>query len=113
MIFECPQVYFGTRFSTVIGSSYTYLLPTISMILSKPYVYFIDPYERFVHTMRSIQGTYIATYCFQITVRFSGVWRIFLRFLSPLFCVSNCIEIGLPTIILLVIFVLYLPNAMS
>ncbi|KAG6517888.1 hypothetical protein ZIOFF_021287 [Zingiber officinale] len=66
------QVYVGTRLSTVIGSSYTYLLPTISMILSKHYAYFIDPYE-----------------------------------------VSNCIEIGLPTIILLVIFVLYLPNAMS
>ncbi|XP_074580333.1 LOW QUALITY PROTEIN: nucleobase-ascorbate transporter LPE1-like [Curcuma longa] len=125
------QVYFGTRLSTVIGGSFTYLLPTISIILSKRYAYFIDPYERFVHTMRSIQGAYIAASCFQITVGFFGVWRVFIRFLSPLAAVpivtlsalglfyfgfpsaANCIEIGLPTIILLVFFALYLPNALS
>ncbi|KAG6511382.1 hypothetical protein ZIOFF_029450 [Zingiber officinale] len=125
------QVYFGTRLSTVIGGSYTYLLPTISIILSKRYAYFIDPYERFVHTMRSIQGAYIAASCFQIIVGFFGIWRIFIRFLSPLAAIpfvtlsalglfyfgfpsaANCIEIGLPTIILLVFFALYLPNAMS
>lgn len=39
------QVYFGTRLSAVIGGSYTYLLPTISIILSRRYAYIINPHE--------------------------------------------------------------------
>lgn len=41
------QVHFGTRLPVVIGGSYTYLLPTISIILSRRYAYIIDPYEVF------------------------------------------------------------------
>ncbi|CAL9151137.1 nucleobase-ascorbate transporter LPE1-like [Musa acuminata AAA Group] len=125
------QVYFGTRLSAVIGGSYTYLLPTISIILSRRYAYIINPHERFEHTMRAIQGAFIAASSFQIIVGFCGLWRIFIRFLSPLAAVpfvtlsalglfyigfpsvANCVELGLPAIILLILFALYVPHTVS
>nr|CAD1832432.1 unnamed protein product [Ananas comosus var. bracteatus] len=110
--------------------SYTYLLPTISIILSRRYAYIIDPYERFVLTMRSIQGALILSSVFQIVVGYFGLWRIFVRlFLSPLAAVpfvtlsalglyyiafpelAKCVEIGLPALVLLVIFSLYVPHS--
>ncbi|OAY81139.1 Nucleobase-ascorbate transporter LPE1, partial [Ananas comosus] len=123
------QVHFGTRLPVVIGGSYTYLLPTISIILSRRYAYIIDPYERFVLTMRSIQGALILSSVFQIVVGYFGLWRIFVRFLSPLAAVpfvtlsalglyyiafpelAKCVEIGLPALVLLVIFSLYVPHS--
>ncbi|KAG1366934.1 Nucleobase-ascorbate transporter LPE1 [Cocos nucifera] len=116
------QGFFGTRLPAVIGGSFTYLLPTISIILSRRFIFIIDPYVRFVHTMRAIQGALIAASSFQIIVGFFGIWRIVIRFLSPLAAVpivtlaalglfyigfpnlARCVEVGLPALVLLIFF---------
>lgn len=39
------QTYFGTRLPAVIGGSYTFVMPTISIILAGRYSDIIDPHE--------------------------------------------------------------------
>ncbi|KAL6012963.1 Nucleobase-ascorbate transporter 6 [Asimina triloba] len=122
------QCYLGTRLPAVIGGSFTFIVPTISIILSSRYDDVLDPHERFLQTMRAIQGALIAASSFQIIAGFSGLWRNVVRFLSPLAAVplvalsgfglytlgfpgvAKCIEIGLPQIILLVFLSQYVPH---
>ncbi|XP_068657708.1 nucleobase-ascorbate transporter 6-like [Aristolochia californica] len=122
------QSYFGTRLPTVIGGSYTFVVPTVSIVLANRYSNVLDPHQRFLQTMRGIQGSLIVASSFQIILGFSGLWRIVVRFLSPLSAVplvtlaglglytlgfpgmGKCIEIGLPQLILLVILSQYLPH---
>ncbi|ONK59818.1 uncharacterized protein A4U43_C08F11130 [Asparagus officinalis] len=119
------QSYFGSRLPVVIGGSFTYILPTVSIILSQRYAYIIDPYERFEYTMRAIQGALIAGSSLQILVGFLGIWRIVIRYLSPLAAmpivtlaglglfyvgfpgVARCIEIGLPALVIFLFFAQY------
>ncbi|KAH0463747.1 hypothetical protein IEQ34_006533 [Dendrobium chrysotoxum] len=125
------QSWLGTRLPIVIGGSFTYILPTVSIILSERFADIVDPYERFVHTMRAIQGALIAASSFQIIAGFCGVWRISIRFLSPLAAVpivtfaglglfnfgfpivAKCAEIGLPALLLFVVLSQYAPHAIS
>ncbi|XP_077233466.1 nucleobase-ascorbate transporter 7-like isoform X2 [Tasmannia lanceolata] len=122
------QSYFGTRLPTVIGGSYTFVLPTLSIILANRYDDILDPRQRFLKTMRRVQGALIAASSFQVVIGFSGIWRNVARYLSPLSAVplvtlaglglyqlgfpnvAKCIEIGLPQIVLLVIFSQFLPH---
>uniref|UniRef100_A0ACD6A4G5 Uncharacterized protein n=2 Tax=Avena sativa TaxID=4498 RepID=A0ACD6A4G5_AVESA len=119
------QVHFGTRLPAVMGGSYTYIYPAVAIIISPRYLIIIDPFERFVFTMRSLQGALIIAGVFQAVIGFFGIWRVFIRFLSPLAAVpfvtlsalglfyfafpgvAKCIEIGLPTLVLLIIFAEY------
>ncbi|KAG6426121.1 hypothetical protein SASPL_110337 [Salvia splendens] len=139
------QTWFGTRLPVVIGGSYTFVAPTISIILSGRWddpdpvsVRFLDPVVvvplssedafslRFKKIMRATQGALIVASTIQIVLGFSGLWRNVARFLSPLSAVplvalagfglyefafpgvAKCIEIGLPMLIVLVIFSQYL-----
>ncbi|ERN18603.1 hypothetical protein AMTRI_Chr12g239140 [Amborella trichopoda] len=122
------QTYFGTRLPVVIGGSYTFVIPTISIILANRYSNVPDPHQRFLQTMRGIQGALIAASAFQILVGFSGFWRIVVRLLSPLSAVplvtlaglglyllgfpgvAKCVEIGLIQLIVLVLFSQYIPH---
>ncbi|KAL0440861.1 UNVERIFIED_CONTAM: Nucleobase-ascorbate transporter 6 [Sesamum radiatum] len=121
------QTWFGTRLPVVIGGSYTFVAPTISIILSgrwnDP-----DPISRFKKTMRATQGALIVASTIQIVLGFSGLWRNIARFLSPISAVplvalagfglyefgfpgvAKCVEIGLPELVLLVFFSQYLPH---
>ncbi|VAI01262.1 unnamed protein product [Triticum turgidum subsp. durum] len=103
------QVHFGTRLPAVMGGSFTYIYAAVL-------------FQRFVYTMRSLQGALIIAGVFQAVIGFFGIWRVFIRFLSPLAAVpfvtlsalglfyfafpgvAKCIEIGLPTLVLLLIF---------
>ncbi|KAM1527202.1 hypothetical protein ACFX1Z_016724 [Malus domestica] len=114
------QSLFGTRLPTVVMGSYTYIIPTASIILANRYKAFTDPHERFSETMRGIQGALIITSCFQMVVGFLGLWRNVVRFLSPLSVVpfitfaglgiynlgfpllARCVELGLPELIIMV-----------
>ncbi|KAL5706725.1 Nucleobase-ascorbate transporter 7 [Ranunculus cassubicifolius] len=125
------QTCFGTRLPTVIGASFTYLLPTLSIVLANRYDYIIDPHERFRRTMRGIQGSLIIASFFQIIVGFLGFWRNVVWLLSPLSSaplvmlaglglyqygfplLANCVEIGLPELILLILISQYLPRLLS
>ncbi|GAV81135.1 Xan_ur_permease domain-containing protein [Cephalotus follicularis] len=122
------QTFFGTRLPVVMGASYTFIFPTISIALSTRFDNYIDPHERFKQTMRAIQGALILGSFLQMTIGFFGFWRIFARFLSPLAAVplviltglglyshgfpelAKCVEVGLPALILLVLVSQYLPH---
>ncbi|KAK8641297.1 hypothetical protein V6N13_010711 [Hibiscus sabdariffa] len=122
------QSFLGTRLPIVVVGSYAYLIPVTSIIQASRYSSYTDPYERFVRTMRGIQGALIAAACFQSTMGFIGFWRNAVRFLSPLSVVpyvtftglglyhlgfpmlAKCVEVGLPVIILMVFVSQYLPR---
>ncbi|XP_037444194.1 nucleobase-ascorbate transporter 6-like isoform X2 [Triticum dicoccoides] len=122
------QSFLGTRLPAVIGGSYTFVAPTISIVLAARYSGITDPHEKFLRTMRGTQGALIVASTLQIIMGFSGLWRIVVRLLSPLSAaplvalvgfglyelgfpsVAKCIEIGLPEIILLVALSQYIPH---
>uniref|UniRef100_A0A0D9ZBX3 Uncharacterized protein n=1 Tax=Oryza glumipatula TaxID=40148 RepID=A0A0D9ZBX3_9ORYZ len=119
------QVHLGTRLPAVMGASYAYIYPAVAIILSPRFAIVVDPFERFVYTMRSLQGALIIAGVVQAIIGFFGIWRIFIRFLSPLAAVpfvtlsalglfyfafpavAKCIEVGLPALILLLLFTEY------
>ncbi|KAH7858282.1 hypothetical protein Vadar_021967 [Vaccinium darrowii] len=125
------QTMFGTRLPAVIGGSYTFVPTTLSIILAGRYNDILDPVEKFKMIMRGIQGAVIVASTLQIVIGFSGLWRNVTRFLSPLSAVplvaltgfglyelgfpllTKCVEIGLPQLIILVIFSQYIPHLMS
>ncbi|CAJ1973475.1 unnamed protein product [Sphenostylis stenocarpa] len=89
------QSWFGTRLPTVVVGSYSFLIPTMSIVHAKRYSSYTDPYERFIHTIRGIQGALIISACFHIVVGFLGLWRGAVRFLSPLSVVPYVTFTGL------------------
>nr|XP_016450670.1 PREDICTED: nucleobase-ascorbate transporter 6-like [Nicotiana tabacum] len=82
-------------------------------------------HQKFKKIMRATQGAHIAASTLQIVLGFSGLWRKVTRFLSPLSVVplvslvgfglyefgftgvAKCVEVGLPELVLLVIFSQY------
>ncbi|KAG6650866.1 hypothetical protein CIPAW_06G072600 [Carya illinoinensis] len=124
------QSLFGTRLPAVIGASYSYVPTTISIILAGRYSDIVNPQEKFEKIMRGIQGALIVASTLQIVVGFSGLWRNVARLLSPLSAaplvalsgfglyefgfpvLAKCVEIGLPQLIILVIFSQYIPHLM-
>ncbi|XP_075100313.1 nucleobase-ascorbate transporter 6 isoform X3 [Nicotiana tabacum] len=121
------QSIFGTRLPAVVGGSYTFVAPTISIILSGRWSD-EDPISRFKKIMRATQGALIVASTLQIVLGFSGLWRNVTRLLSPLSAVplvslvgfglyefgfpgvAKCVEVGLPELVLLVIFSQYLAH---
>ncbi|GAV85186.1 Xan_ur_permease domain-containing protein [Cephalotus follicularis] len=122
------QTLFGSRLPAVVGGSYTYVPTTISIILAGRYSDIVNPQEKFEKIMCGIQGALIVASSLQIVIGFSGLWRNVARFLCPLSAVplvalsgfglykfgfpvlAKCVEIGLPQIIVLVIFSQYIPH---
>lgn len=123
------QTTFGTRLPAVIGGSYTFVAPTISIILAGRYSNIADPITKFKRIMRGIQGALIVASTLQIVLGFSGLWRNVTRFLSPLSVVplislvgfglyelgfpgvAKCVEIGLPELVILIFLAVYLSHA--
>lgn len=120
------QTLFGTRLPAVIGGSYAYVIPILTIINSDSLQLIDDNEERFLRTMREVQGALVASSSLQIILGFSGLWGIFSRFLSPLGAaptialvglglfelgfpgVAKCVEIGLLELLLLIVISLYL-----
>lgn len=125
------QTLFGTRLPVVIGGSYAFIIPTVSIALSRRYSNFVDPHQRFKESMRDVQGALIVASFFTMIFGFFGFWRIFSRFLSPLAAVplviltglglyahgfpqlARCIEVGLPALVAMVFFSQYVPHLMK
>eukprot|EP01018_Ginkgo_biloba_P015124 Gb_40643 [translate_table: standard] len=93
------QSLFGTRLPTVVGGSFAFVIPIISIIndpslRSIEYshelkskvvrVVYSSTFQRFLHTMRAIQGALIASSSLQIILGYSQLWGICSRFFSPL-----------------------------
>ncbi|KAL7236425.1 hypothetical protein ACSBR1_019664 [Camellia fascicularis] len=122
------QTLFGTRLPVVIGASYTFVFPILSVVLADRYSVYVDPHDRFKRSMRGIQGALMIASILPILAGFLGVWRIFVRLLSPLSSVplitlvglglythgfpqlAHCVEIGLPELIVLIILAEYIPH---
>ncbi|KAH1230927.1 Nucleobase-ascorbate transporter 4 [Glycine max] len=101
-----PQTWFGTRLPVVMVASYTFLIPAVSVAVSKRMSVLQDPHQKFIHSMRAIQGALITASVFQISIGFFGFWRLFARCLGPFSVVPlmvDCAEIGLPAFLILVI----------
>ncbi|KAG6494301.1 hypothetical protein ZIOFF_049325 [Zingiber officinale] len=114
------QALFGTRLPTIVGGSFAYVIPILYIIRDSSLQRIPDPHERFLQTMRAIQGALIIASSLQIILGYSQVWGIFSRFFSPLGmapviglvglglfergfpAVGNCVEIGIPMLLLLI-----------
>ncbi|KAL2543133.1 Nucleobase-ascorbate transporter 6 [Abeliophyllum distichum] len=125
------QTLFGTRLPAVIGGSFTFVPTTISIVLAGRYNSVVDPLEKFEKIMRGTQGALIVASTLQIVLGFSGLWRNVTRLMSPLSTVplvaltgfglyefgfpllSKCVEIGMPQLIVLIIFSQYIPHLMK
>ncbi|KAJ4716132.1 Nucleobase-ascorbate transporter [Melia azedarach] len=97
------QTLFGTRLPVVMGGSYAFMIPAVSIAISNRFVIYIDPHQRFKQTMRTIQGALIMASLFNMIIGF-------FRFLENIWKLAKCIEVGLPALIILVILSQYLPH---
>ncbi|TQD82310.1 hypothetical protein C1H46_032154 [Malus baccata] len=122
------QTLFGTRLPTVIGGSYAFMVPIISIIHDSRLMKIEDNHVRFLDTMKAVQGALIVASSIQIVLGYSQIWAICSRFFSPLGMVpvislvgfglfdrgfpvvGKCVEIGIPMLILFVAFSQYLKN---
>ncbi|KAM7255026.1 hypothetical protein ACFE04_020267 [Oxalis oulophora] len=122
------QTLFGTRLPTVVGASYAFMVPIMSIIHDSSFTSIQDDHVRFLYTMRAVQGALIVASSIQIILGYSQMWAICSRFFSPLGMVpvialagfglfdrgfpvvGRCVEIGVPMLILFVAFSQYLKN---
>ncbi|EOX93324.1 Xanthine/uracil permease family protein isoform 2 [Theobroma cacao] len=114
------QALFGTRLPAILGGSYAYVIPIAYIINDSSLQRISDRHERFIQTMRAIQGALIVASSIQIILGYSQVWGLFSRFFSPLGMapvvalvglglfqrgfplLGNCVEIGLPMLLLVI-----------
>lgn len=120
------QTMIGSRLPTVMSASFAFTLPVFSIINDYADRTFTDEHERFLYTMRTIQGSLIVASFVNMILGFSGAWGNLTRLFSPIVIVplvsvvglglfargfpllGNCVEIGLPMLIFLVISQQYL-----
>lgn len=120
------QTLLGARLPTVMGASFAFFIPVMSIVNDFADKTFKSEHERFVYTMRAIQGSLMVSSIINIFLGYSRVWGNLTRFFSPVILVpvvcvvglglfmrgfpqlANCVEIGLPMLILLVIGQQYL-----
>lgn len=81
------QSLFGTRLPTVIGGSYAFVVPIMAIIQDSSLAAIPDDHERFLQTMRAIQGALIVSSSIQIILGYSQLWGIFSRFALQLLLV--------------------------
>ncbi|KAJ6827424.1 nucleobase-ascorbate transporter 2 [Iris pallida] len=122
------QTLFGTRLPTIIGGSYAFLVPILSIVHDPSLASIDDKHQRFLQTIRAIQGALIVSSSIQIILGYSQLWGICSRFFSPLGMVpvvslvgfglfnrgfpvvGRCVEIGVPMLILFVAASQYLKH---
>ncbi|KAB2003995.1 hypothetical protein ES319_D11G167700v1 [Gossypium barbadense] len=114
------QALFGTRLPAIVGGSFAYIIPIAYIINDSSLQRISNRHERFIQTMRAIQGALIVASSIQIILGYSQVWGLFSRFFSPLGMapvvalvglglfqrgfplLGNCVEIGLPMLLLVI-----------
>ncbi|CAN1284926.1 Nucleobase-ascorbate transporter 4 [Linum perenne] len=90
------QTWFGTRLPVVMGGSYAFVIPAISIALSinssKSSAKVI---QRFKKSLAAIQGAITIASLFQVVIGYFGLARVCSRFLSPLAAAPLVILTGL------------------
>ncbi|CAM6081627.1 unnamed protein product [Calypogeia fissa] len=122
------QTTLGTRLPAVVGGSFAFIIPTVTVIHSPKLMAIEDNQLRFIHTMRAIQGALITASSLHIVLGFSGLWGILTRYVSPIviaptICmvglglyeygfpgVGKCVEIGIPAIFIVITFSQFLKH---
>ncbi|XP_073059505.1 nucleobase-ascorbate transporter 3-like [Primulina eburnea] len=125
------QTWFGTRLPTVMGPSFSYVISVLGIVNDISSDTFSDDQHRFTHSIRSIQGALIVSSFVNIILGYSSAWGKLTRYFSPVIIVpavcvvglglfargfpqlANCIEIGLPMLILLIVSQQYLQHIHS
>lgn len=120
------QTLIGTRLPTVMGPSFAYAISVLLTVNDFADSNFNSEHERFTHTIRAVQGSLIVSSFINIILGYGKAWGNLTRLFSPvvtlpvvcvlglgLFArgfpqVGNCVAIGLPMLILLVISQQYL-----
>ncbi|KAK9129623.1 hypothetical protein Sjap_010110 [Stephania japonica] len=120
------QTLMGARLPTVMGPSFAFFIPVMSIVRDFGDSAFESEHDRFVHTIRAIQGALIVSSFFNIIFGYSRGWGHCARFISPVVVVpvvcvvglglfqrgfprvAQCVELGLPMLILLVVCQQYL-----
>lgn len=116
--------FFGTRLPLIQGASFVYLAPALAIINLSDFSSIST--NRFKDTMRELQGAVIVGSLFQMVLGYSGLVAILIRLINPVVVaptvaavglsfftygfpiVGTCVEIGVPQILLIVLFALYL-----
>ncbi|KAE8665960.1 Nucleobase-ascorbate transporter 11 [Hibiscus syriacus] len=114
--------YFCTRLPLVQGSSFIYLAPALVIINARDYRNLSE--HKFRHIMRGLQGAIIVGSVFQSILGFSGLMSLLLRLINPVVVAptvaavglaffsygfpqaGSCVEVGVPLILLVLIFTL-------
>ncbi|KAM7498349.1 hypothetical protein LguiA_022763 [Lonicera macranthoides] len=114
------QTLFGTRLPAIVGGSFAYVIPILHIIGDSSLHRINEPHDRFIHSMRAIQGSLIVAASIQIILGYSQLWGLFSRFFSPLGmapvvglvgfglfqrgfpALGNCVEIGIPMLLLVI-----------
>ncbi|XP_042442293.1 nucleobase-ascorbate transporter 3-like isoform X1 [Zingiber officinale] len=123
------QTLIGTRLPTVMNSSFVFIIPVMSIIRDFASRTYDDEHQilvllqRFIHTMRAIQGSLMISSFTNIFLGYTYTWERLFRFCSPVtvvpvVCVvglglfergfpqvGKCVEIGLPALILLMLLI--------
>ncbi|XP_021729759.1 nucleobase-ascorbate transporter 5-like [Chenopodium quinoa] len=79
------QTLVGTRLP--VGASHTFVIPMKTIVLSMSLLCIDQPQppeKTFANTMARMQGALLVASVIQIILGFSGLWRLFVRSLSPL-----------------------------
>ncbi|KAL8166052.1 hypothetical protein V2J09_007551, partial [Rumex salicifolius] len=115
------QSWLGSRLPAVMGPSYAFIIPVMSITNGYRQSNFDTEHQRFIHTIRTIQGSLIVASFIGILLGYTKVWAALTRLISPVVVVPfasvvglglftrgfsqlvNCVEIGLPMLILLVL----------
>lgn len=122
------QTLVGTRLPSVMGPSFAYVISVLSIINDLSNNEFNSEHERFTYTMRTIQGSLIVSSFVNILIGYGMAWGKLTRLFSPIVMVpvvclvglglfgrgfpqlANCVEIGLPMLILLIVSQQYLQH---
>lgn len=120
------QTIIGARLPTVMGPSFAYLLPVLAVINDYSDEDFTSEHRRFLHSMRTIQGSMIVSSFINMFLGYGKIWGNLTRLFGPIVLVpvvclvglglfmrgfpqlASCVEIGLPMLILVVVIQQYL-----
>lgn len=118
------HTFLGSRLPLIQGASFVYLAPALAIINSTEFQSIST--DRFKRTMRELQGAIIIASGFQAFLGYSGLMSVFLRLINPVVVtptvaavglafftygfpvVGSCVEIGIPQILVVIFFALYL-----
>lgn len=81
------QTWFGTRLPVVIGGSYAFIIPAISVALSRRFNFYIDPHQvTFIFGRKMPRDCFLFHFCFLLKILFLSFyfsrglenrWRLF------------------------------------